>query len=181
MMRIRCRRSFEMQRLPSARSSLNTKKPLTTSPQLSQQMSGSMKKSKSKSAGPWQISMLRYKNLTGSHDTARADKKLAEDNLAATVAEGAASIERLASQLRTSIEDLTKERARNEDARAKQITANEEYMKALLDGQSNTIGNLDAQIQQLEQEKKDAEEKLEALKHQHVDNYPSPAAAGIIP
>jgi len=111
----------------------------------------------------------QHKNLTDSHDAVSADKKLTEDNLASTVAAGEASIDSLASQLRTSIKDLTEERARNEDARAKQITANEEFMKALLDAQSNVISALDSQILQLEQEKKDAEEKLEALKRQHLN------------
>jgi len=41
-------------------------------------------------------------------------------------------------------------------------------MKALLDAQSNVISALDAQIDQLEQEKKDAEDRLEALKQQHL-------------
>merc|ERR1719359_843908 len=101
----------------------------------------------------------------------------AVEELAAAVSSGTAAIEKLATELQNSISELKNERTKAEDARATQVTTCEEEKKALQDSQGNVISAFNSEIAQLNQEKKDAEDNLEAIKMKHeVADEPVAAA-----
>jgi len=105
--------------------------------------------------------------LTNSSNIATKNKVQAEKDLAEAISTGTAAIEKLAGELRDSITEMKAERARQEDARSTQITTCEEDMKALLDSQGNVISAIKSELEQLKQQKKDAESELEDIKGKH--------------
>jgi len=105
--------------------------------------------------------------LSNASAAAQASKEQAEEELVAALSSGEAAIENLKTQLESSIAELKNERAATEDARATQVTTCEEEKKALQDSQGNVISALVAEIDQLKQQKKDAEDQLELMKQEH--------------
>merc|ERR1719387_1080329 len=120
----------------------------------------------------------QHAELSDAHDTATANKAKSEDDLARTISEGQAAINALSRQLTNSINSLTLERKNEQKARATEVISCEEFRKAQLESQGNTISALDAEIAQLQQELQDAQQKLDAVKAEHLpDDETSTTAA----
>jgi len=107
------------------------------------------------------------KKLWDAHNTTKTNKIKAEEDLALAIAEGTASINKLAKELKDSIAELTAERTQTQQQRAQLITTCEEERKSLLSSQGQVISAFKAEISQLKQQKTDAQQKLDALMADH--------------
>jgi len=121
----------------------------------------------------------QHKELSSAHDTATSNKAKSEDELATTISQGQAAINALETQLTNSINALNLERKNEQKARASEVISCEEFRKAQLQSQGNTISALDSEIAQLQQELQDAQSKLAAVKDAHLsdDDTSTTAAA----
>jgi hypothetical protein len=105
--------------------------------------------------------------LEVAHKVSKADKVKAEEDLRLAILKGTAGIDQLAQELKDSITELTAERTQTQNGRTRRVTTCEEERRAMLESQSNTISSLDAEVSQLNQQKSDAQQKLDVLKKQH--------------
>lgn len=100
--------------------------------------------------------------------TSNQDKKAStESELAKTIVDSERQIARLLTDLRNSVSNLKLQRRKAEQDRTQQINTNMAILTAATNSHASTVNGLQSQIDQLKQDKKDAQDRLDALKEKH--------------